>query len=114
MLVWNFTSKWVEVLMGWWVGRLVGRMVVLRVDRLSVLVARLHRWWSKGRIVGRLISERLNRRLVGRVMPNLRMNKWVVQMMGWSLDIRMMFNVMLRRMLLRMRWMLSAMSNNSR
>ena len=54
--------------------------------------------------------------LVGRVMPNLRrrMNKWVVQRMGWSLDIRMMFNIMLRRMLLRMRWMLSAMSNNSR
>ena len=80
LLVWSFTSKWVGVLMGWWVGRVVGRMVVLRVDNLSVLVARLHRWWSEGRRVGRLISEQLNRRLVlvGRVMHHLRrrMNKW--------------------------------------
>ena len=50
--------------------------------------------------------------LVGRWVHNLRrrMNKWVVQRMGWSLDIRMM----LRRMVLRMRWMLSVMGNNSR
>ena len=105
LLVWSFTSRWVEVLMGWWVGRVVGRMVVLRVDRLSVLVARLSWWWSEGRIVGRLISERLNRRLVlvGRVMPNLRkrMNKWVVQRMGWSLDIRML-NQILRMIVMRM------------
>ena len=57
LLVWSFTSRRIEVLMGWWVGRVVGRMVVLREDRFSVLVARLHRWWSEGRIVGRLISE---------------------------------------------------------
>ena len=42
LLVWSFTSRRIEVLMGWWVGRLMGRMVVLREDRLSVLVARLH------------------------------------------------------------------------
>ena len=53
LLVWSFTSRWVGMLKGWWVGRVVGRMV----DRLSVLVARLHWWWSEGRIVGRLISE---------------------------------------------------------
>ena len=44
-------------MMGRWAGRGVGRMVVLREDRLSVLVARLHWWWMEGRIVGRLISE---------------------------------------------------------
>ena len=51
MLVWSFTGKWVGVLKGWWVGRVVGRMVVLRVDRLSVLVARLPQWWLEGRAV---------------------------------------------------------------
>ena len=64
------------------------------MDRLSVLVARLHWWWSEGRTEGKLISERLNRRLVlvGKVMPVLRrrMNKWMVQRMGWSLDVRIL------------------------
>ena len=108
LLVWSFTSKWVGTLMGWWVGRVVGKMVILRVDRLSVLVARLHWWWLEGRIVGRVISEQLNRRLVlvGRVTPILRrrMNKWAIQRMGWSLDIRMMFNMMLGRMGNNSRW----------
>ena len=42
---------------------------------------------------------------MGRVMPNLRkrMNKWVVQRMGWSLDIRML-NQILRMIVMRM-WM---------
>ena len=96
------------------------------MDRLSVLVARLHWWWSEGRRVGKLISERLNRRLVlvGKVMPILRrrMNKWMVQRMGWSLDVRIlnqMFNMMLRMIVLRVRWtlrmmMLRMMGNNSR
>ena len=82
------------------------------MDWLSVL---------EGRTVGKLISERLNRRLVlvGKVMPVLRrrMNKWMVQRMGWSLDVRIlnqMFNMMLRMMMLRVRWMLRVMGNNPR
>ena len=51
LLVWSFTSRWVGVLKGWWVGRVVGRMVVWRLDRLSVLVTRLPQWWLEGRAV---------------------------------------------------------------
>ena len=91
--------------MGRWIGRVVGRMV-----------ARLHWWWSEGRTVGKLISERLNRRLVlvGKVMHNLRrrMNKWMVQRMGWSFDVRILNQIF--NMMLRVRWMLRVMGNNSR
>ena len=76
---------------GWWIGRVVGRMVVCRLDRCSVLVARLHWWWLEGRIVGRLMCMWLNRRLVlvGRIVPNLRrkMSGLVVQRMGWSVEV---------------------------
>ena len=38
------TSRWVGMFRRWWVGRMIGRLVIGRLGEFGMLVARLYQW----------------------------------------------------------------------
>ena len=102
------------------VGNVMRTLVVRRLGRLSILVARLSQWWSKGRIAGRWIHGWLNSRLMlRRVVPHLRtrgVERWVVwRRLGGTMVMTLVQRRMMMRMLRTLRtWMLMLMGKVSR